>query len=35
MAELLAALSNSSPVMAILTVMAHVLDGLKAKMAGI
>lgn len=31
MAELLAALSNSLPVMAILMVMPHILDGLKAK----
>lgn len=35
MAELLTALSSSSPVMAILKVMAQLLDGLKAKMAGI
>lgn len=35
MAELLAALSSSLPVMAILTVIARILDGLKAKMAGI
>lgn len=31
MAELLAELSNSLPVMAILMVMPHILDGLKAK----
>lgn len=35
MAELLAALSSSLAVMAILMVMARILDGLKAKMAGI